>query len=187
MHVHCTDQTPVYTAMFSCLPLWPGCIPDTICNPPEYHTQCGPSPSWLASTPSHITNTYSSMLFKNWPALLVPPSSGLATTAWTQSGTFSLIHLKFDTSIMALYLFAFLPKFLPKKLSPSASYILPASLLPFFSTHSHLTRQWRRAQHNPTQNWIFLNSLCAQHLISVFTQYVQKFHVNLYREHWRGA
>ena len=105
------------------------------------------------------------MLFKNWPALLVPPSSGLATTAWTQSGTFSLIHLKFDTSIMALYLFAFLPKFLPKKLSPSASYILPASLLPFFSTHSHLTRQWRRAQHNPTQNFILfvLNilSLCS--------------------------
>ena len=31
---------------------------------------------------------------QNWPALLVPPSSGLATTAWAQSGTFSLIHLK---------------------------------------------------------------------------------------------
>ena len=33
------------------------------------------------------------------PALLVPPSSGLATTAWFHSGTFSLIHLNNHTVI----------------------------------------------------------------------------------------
>ena len=105
-------------------------------------------PDWPLP-PSHISSTYSSMWFKNWPALLVPPSSGLATTAWAQSGTFSLIHLKFDTSIMALYLFA---KILSKKIEPLCLIYSPSIPPPIFSTHSHLTRQWRRAQHNPTQN-----------------------------------
>ena len=38
----------------------------------------------------------------NEPALLVPPSSGLATTAWAQSGTFSLIHLVIKMSTMVV-------------------------------------------------------------------------------------